>query len=160
MSPWEQHDWIDLTQHLLDSYRRLIGCELIDRQNSAAADAESLFQVPFVVVAHGTQPDPLLSYGNATALDLWEISIPTLLKTPSRETAEPVHRDERRSLLERTTRDGYVDDYRGIRISTTGKRFLIERATVWNVEDNEGKRIGQAATFDTWTPLEPNEPSR
>ncbi|MGB0600094.1 MAG: MEKHLA domain-containing protein [Rubripirellula sp.] len=160
MSPWEQHDWIDLTQHLLDSYHRLIGCELIDRQNSAAADAESLFQVPFVVVAHGTQLDPLLSYGNATALDLWEISIPMLLKTPSRETAEPVHRDERRSLLERTTRDGYVDDYRGIRISTTGKRFLIERATVWNVEDNEGKRIGQAATFDTWTPLEPNEPSR
>lgn len=160
MSPWEQHDWIDLTQHLLDSYRHLIGCELIDRQNSAAADAESLFQVPFVVVAHGTQPDPLLCYGNATALDLWEISIPTLLKTPSRETAEPVHRDERRHLLERTARDGYVDDYRGIRISTTGKRFLIERAIVWNVEDSEGKRIGQAATFDTWTPLEPNETSR
>ncbi len=159
MSPWEQYGWIDLTQHLLDSYRRLIGCELITRQNAAAADAESMFQVPFVVVAHGSQQDPLLSYGNATALELWEISIPTLLTTPSRKTAEPVHRDERRNLLERTTRDGYVDDYRGIRISTTGKRFLIERATVWNVEDSEGNPIGQAATFDTWTPLPPNDRS-
>ena len=157
MQPWEQHGWLELTQHLLDSYRCLIGRELIERQGSAREDAESLFNTPFVVVAHGTQPDPLLSYGNATALKLWEITIPALLATPSRKTAEPVHRDERVRLLERTTRDGYVDDYRGIRISTTGQRFLIERATVWNVHDHHGNRIGQAATFDAWTHLAPND---
>jgi hypothetical protein len=84
------------------------------------------------------------------ALGLWEMPIETLLKTPSRLTAEPVHRDERARLLERTSRDGYVDDYRGIRISSTGRRFEIDRATVWNLVDATGQRVGQAATFSDW----------
>lgn len=113
-----------------------------------------MFEAPFVVVSHGMQDDPILNYGNATALKLWKISIPDLLKTPSRMTAEPVHRDERQRLLERTTRDGFVDDYRGVRIATTGHRFLIERATVWNLVNETGERVGQAATFSEWTFLD------
>jgi hypothetical protein len=73
-----------------------------------------------------------------------------LLKTPSRLTAEPMHRDERANLLERTSRDGFVDDYQGIRISSTGRRFRIDRATVWNLVNTSGDRIGQAATFSEW----------
>ena len=30
-------------------------------------------------VAHGTQEDPILSYGNRAALDLWETDLETLL---------------------------------------------------------------------------------
>jgi hypothetical protein len=73
---------------------------------------------------------------------------------PSRLTAEAPERDERARLLERTARDGYVDDYRGVRISTTGRRFVIERAIVWNLEDADGKPVGQAATFAVWKPLD------
>jgi hypothetical protein len=80
--------------------------------------------------------------------------VPTLLTMPSRTTAEPMHRDERARLLERTTRDGFVDDYRGVRISSTGRRFLIDRATVWNLLDADGKYVGQAATFSKWTFLD------
>ena len=76
-----------------------------------------------------------------------------LVGTPSRLTAEPVHRDERARLLERTTRQGFVDDYAGVRISRSGKRFRIEQAIVWNVLDGEGRIHGQAATFDRWTRL-------
>jgi hypothetical protein len=72
---------------------------------------------------------------------------------PSRRTAEPVHRDERAQLMARAARDGYVDDYRGVRISSSGKRFLIEQAIVWNLVDAEGNRVGQAATFSQWKPL-------
>jgi hypothetical protein len=50
---------------------------------------------------------------------------------------------------------GFVDDYAGVRISRTGKRFRIEQAIVWNVVDAEGKDHGQAATFAHWTPLPP-----
>jgi hypothetical protein len=105
------------------------------------------------VVAHGTGPDPLLTYANAAALKLWEMDPDTLIRTPSRLTAEPVHRDERARLLERTSRDGFVDDYSGVRISKTGRRFMIERAIVWNLDDESGTVLGQAATFDRWTPL-------
>jgi hypothetical protein len=140
-------------QLLLDSFARLLGRELVDRAGSAAAQAERLFDAPFVVVSHGTEADPILNYGNAAALALWEMDWATLTRTPSRLTAEPVHRDERARLLERTFRDGYVDDYAGIRISSTGKRFRIEQAIVWNLVDAAGRHRGQAATFDRWTPL-------
>jgi hypothetical protein len=141
-------------QVLLDSFARLLGRELIPRVGSIEEQAERLFHAPFVVVSHGTEADPVLNYGNAAALALWEMDFATLTLTPSRLTAEPVHRDERARLLERTLRDGYVDDYAGIRISSTGKRFRIEQAIVWNLVDAAGIRHGQAATFDRWTPLE------
>lgn len=151
---WLHYDWIHHTQHLLDSYRHWLGRDLISRTGDPEAEAEALFHAPFVVVSHGTQPDPILNYGNAMALQLWEIRIPDLLRMPSRQTAEPVHRDERAKLLERTSRDGYVDDYRGIRISSIGKRFLIQRAIVWNLRNPAGEHIGQAATFSDWQPLD------
>jgi len=50
---------------------------------------------------------------------------------------------------------GPVDDYSGIRISQSGRRFRIEQAIVWNLIDAAGHLCGQAATFDTWTPLPP-----
>ena len=46
-----------------------------------------------------------------------------------------------------------VDDYRGVRISRTGRRFLVQHATVWNVLDEDGGRVGQAVAFLDWTPL-------
>ena len=134
---------------LLDSYRHWLKAELIPR-GTPEEDARTLFLAEFVVVSHGTQPDPILNYGNRAALDLWEMDVETLLRTPSRLTAEPVHRDERAQLLERTTRDGYVDDYQGIRISATGKRFRIHKAIVWNLIAADGSRAGQAATFADW----------
>jgi len=153
MSPWEENGWVALSQCILNSYNRLVGRELVEQTGSKVEQAERLFRAPFVVIAHGREADPILSYGNNTALQLWKLSIPVLLKTPSRETTEPIHRDDRVRVLDRTTRDGYVDDYRGIRIATNGERFQVERATVWNLTDGSGKPLGQAATFSSWTML-------
>ena len=157
MSPWEEHRWIELSQYILNSHALLVGTELIGRVGTPLEQAKQLFEAPFVVVAHGAQDNPILCYANETALALWKISIPVLLRTPSRETAEPVHREERARLLERTTRDGFVDDYRGIRIATDGQRFLIHRATVWNLVDADGQHVGQAATFRDWQLLGKDE---
>lgn len=151
--PWARPDWVDRSQLLLDSYRHLLGSDLVAREGPALVQAERLYRAPVVVVAHGTEPDPVLAYGNAAALALWELEADAFIRTPSRLTAEPVHREERARLLERTRRDGYVDDYSGVRISRTGRRFRIERATVWNLVDAAGVVHGQAATFDRWTPL-------
>jgi hypothetical protein len=152
-TPWLEHGWVEHSQQLLNSFARFLQRELIPRSGDPLDEAERLFESPFVVVSHGTQSDPLLNYGNRTALKLWEIDIPSLLQMPSRLTAEAMHRDERARLLERTTRDGFVDDYRGIRISSTGQRFLIRQAIVWNVVNSDGDRAGQAATFSEWQPL-------
>jgi hypothetical protein len=137
---------------LLDSFVRLVGRELVSREGTPEEQADRLFHAPFVVVSHGTEPDPVLNYGNAAALTLWEMTWEELTQTPSRLTAEPVHRDERAKLLARTRAHGFVDDYSGIRISKSGKRFRIEQAIVWNLTDADGEHRGQAATFDHWTP--------
>jgi len=138
---------------LLESFVRVVGRELIPRTGTRAEQARHLFEAPFVVVSHGIEPDPVLNYGNLAALQLWEMDHAAFVLTPSRLTAEPVHRDERARLLARTLRDGYVDDYQGVRVSRSGQRFRIERAIVWNVIDADGHRHGQAATFDSWVPL-------
>lgn len=149
-----QPGWIEHTQILLDSFRRWTGRELIPREGSHLEQALRLNEAPFVVVSHGVQADPILNYGNQVALALWEMPVEKLLQTPSRLTAEPMHRDERAKLMERTTREGYVDDYRGIRISSSGRRFRIDQATVWNLIDATGRLVGQAATFSEWRFLE------
>lgn len=145
---------------MLDCFAQLVGRELMDRGGTPESQAQRLFEAPFVVVAHNTQPDPILCYGNRAALALWEIDIQTLLRTPSRMTAEPLHREERARLLARTAERGYVDDYQGIRVSRTGRRFLIQQAIVWNLRDASGQPVGQAATFATWHELEDGSQTR
>jgi hypothetical protein len=40
-----------------------------------------------------------------------------------------------------------------VRISSTGKRFLIKEAIVWNLVDDKGDYQGQAAAFSKYQDL-------
>jgi hypothetical protein len=144
---------VQWSRWLLDSYRHWIGRDLIERIGDQECQAKALFESPMVVVSHGTEADAILNYGNRTALELWEMTWEQLVKTPSRLTAEPVNRAEREWMLEQARTRGFVDTYRGVRISATGRRFLVENAMIWNVLDSQGQRVGQAATFAQWTRL-------
>ena len=148
--------WIDpavirWSQLLVDSFRRWLERDLIERRGSPEEQARVLYHAPFVVVSHGMESDPILNYGNKAAIDLWEMDWTQLTKTPSRLTAEPVNQAERARMLAQAQEKGFIDDYKGVRISGTGKRFLVEQAIVWNVVGAEGEQIGQAATFSRWT---------
>ena len=72
--------------------------------------------------------------------------------TPSWLTAEPVNRAERVRTLREVTARGFVGGYRAVRIS----RFPAERATVWNVVDEDGNGRGQAAPSRSGRPLPQN----
>ena len=151
---WQRSSVVQWTQLLLDSYRHWKNQDLIDRGAHPLEESRRLFECSFVVVSHGMQEDPILNYGNRTTLDLWEMSWEELTGTPSRLTAEPPNQEERAQMLARATQHGFIDDYRGIRISKSGRRFLVERAIVWNVVDGKGVKHGQAATFSKWSFLE------
>jgi hypothetical protein len=112
--------------------------------------ARLIFHAPFVVLSHNTDVDPVLTYANLAGLALFEMDWDQLVVTPSRYTAEAPLREERNQLLARVAADGFIDDYSGVRISGSGRRFLIEKATVWNLEDSQGVALGQAATFNRW----------
>ncbi|MDR4495094.1 MAG: MEKHLA domain-containing protein [Nitrospirales bacterium] len=150
-NPWQNPLVIEWTQYMLDSYVRLVKLELLPRDGTPREQAERLFRSPFVVASHGLENDPILNYGNQAALDLWEMDWEQFTHTPSRLTAEPVNREERARMLEQARTQGYISDYRGVRISRTGKRFLVEQATVWNIRQPDGTPLGQGATFSEWT---------
>ncbi|MFO0775234.1 MAG: MEKHLA domain-containing protein [Nitrospiraceae bacterium] len=154
-TPWRSPALVAWCRLLLDSYRRVTGEDLLVREGTPEAQAEACYLAPFALLSHGNEADPILNYGNRTAQTLWEMKWDDLTRTPSRLTAEAVHREERARFLEEVTRRGCVRDYRGIRISRTGRRFLVEGATVWMVQDGAGRILGQAATFTRWSPLEP-----
>lgn len=135
---------------IAQSYLRLTGRTLV---TSTADPASALWTAPRVIVAHGIQADPIFFFGNCAALDRFEVTLDAFTAMPSRLSAEPLLREERQALLDRVSRDGFIDDYSGIRVSATGCRFRIEQATVWNLIDEQGAIHGQAATFDRWTDL-------
>jgi hypothetical protein len=148
---WTDPAIVEWSQLLLNSFHHWTGRDLIERVGDSDYQAHALFQSPFVVVSHGTEEDPLLNYGNRVALELWELTWEQLVKTPSRLTAESVNRAEREWMLEQARTRGYLDTYRGVRISSTERRFLVENAVVWNVVGAGWRRVGQAATFSQWT---------
>ena len=147
----EKQEWlVERGTALMASFHRWTGRNLIEPSGDTERDARSLFEAPFVVVSGGAEADQLLNYANLTALHLWEMDWDALIQTPSRHTAEPMHRDERAAFLRRVRESGFIDDYSGIRISRNGRRFHIKQATVWNVLDKTGAYAGQAATFSSW----------
>jgi hypothetical protein len=147
---WKTDFVLAHTQVLARSFRKWIGRDLPPGLFNPAGLARYVFEAPFVLVSHGTEADPVLNYGNAAALELWEMSWEELIRTPSRLTAEVPNREERAKVLEAVTRRGFIDDYSGVRISKTGRRFRISRATIWNLLTADGKPCGQAAMFDRW----------
>ena len=150
---WMRAQVIDWTQILLDSFNHFLGYQLIARDSPKEAQAQTLFEAPFAVVSHGIQEDPIFNYANKMALELWSMTWEEFTKTPSRLSAEPINREERHAMLQQAKQQGYIDNYRGVRISSTGTRFLIENAIVWNLVDSSEDKCGQAATFAHWTML-------
>ena len=138
------------TQLILDNYRRWTGLDLIPRTGSPEAQAKALFEASFVVASANAAADPVLNYGNQAALNLWELSWEQFTRTPGRNTAEPMEREARARFLDEVRRNGFVENYQGVRISSSGRRFKIERATVWNLLDEKGEFQGQAVTFSGW----------
>lgn len=138
------------TLYLSRSFKRWTGRDLLPGDYSPEELASKIFDAPFVVVSHGTQVDPILNYGNRAALELWQMSWDEFTRTPSRLTAEPAKREARAKVMEAVTRQGFYEDYSGIRVSKSGRRFEISRAIIWNLVSETGQFYGQAATFSEW----------
>ena len=136
---------------VVTSFHRLTGRRLIETNDSDPWQA--CWGAPRVIVAHGSEADPIFFYGNRLALSLFELDFAAFTKLPSRYSAEPLLREKRDEVLARVREHGYVEDYAGVRVSASGRRFRIEQAIIWDVLDEAGQRHGQAATFEHWVPL-------
>lgn len=129
---------------IAESYRELLEVELVMAGDDLLS---ALWNAPFVILAHDAGDDPRFYFANRAALAAFETELDRIVGSPSRFSAEAPERGERQAMLERVGAKGFIDDYRGIRISAKGRRFEIANAAVWNLIDADGKRIGQAASF-------------
>jgi len=135
---------------LSQSFQHLLGYPLLPDTDNLA---ERLYNAPFVLLSHNTDSDPIFNYANAQGLQLFELNWQQLITLPSRASAEPINQAARAELMHQVTTRGFITDYQGVRISSTGKRFAIRNAIVWNLIDSSGVYQGQAACFSDWTVL-------
>jgi hypothetical protein len=130
------------------SFSNLFGYSLLPDIDNLA---ERLYYAPFVLLSHNTEADPIFNYANAQGLKLFELSWQELITLPSRASAEATNQAARDKIMAQVTAHGFITDYRGVRISKTGKRFEINNAIIWNLSDSQGVYQGQAACFSEWT---------
>ncbi len=133
------------------SFERLLGYPLVAAYIDEEDLAEQLFHASFVLLSHdATADEPLFNYGNAKALELFELNWEELLCLPSRLSAEPSKQEERDKTLSLVAKNGFIQNYQGVRISKTGKRFQIRNAIIWNLTTEDGLYQGQACCFADW----------
>lgn len=141
---------------IVSSYERLTGRKLVD---TTIDYRDALWYSKRVVLAHGTQGDPVFFYANMAGLSLFDAKAKNFVQTPSRHSAEPVEQSERDRLFQQVQKHNYIEDYAGVRITfprghRLRRRFSIQKATVWNLIDDQNVIHGQAATFDSWVWLD------
>lgn len=153
-APEAGNQWLAAhVERLLDSHLRLTGRALYAGPEAGVALARAVFEADFALLSHGTGEDPLFNYANRTALALFELDWAALIATPSRASAERGNQQARERFMREVRERGYAEGYRGVRISASGRRFVIADATVWNVVDADGTYHGQAAAFPRWHDL-------
>ncbi|MEV0050469.1 MEKHLA domain-containing protein [Saccharopolyspora shandongensis] len=133
------------------SFRSLVGLELVPLDGNEDSRERWLYeQAPFGILAHDGGSDPRFVYANRTAQRCFEYSWDEIVGMPSRLSAGPDGQADRDRLLDDTRRQGFTDDYRGVRVAASGRRFWIERVLLWNLLDPDGHRCGQAALIREW----------
>jgi len=146
--------FVEPTRLILSNYKRLFNRNLVP-SGGIHEEALALFDGPFVMLsalgAFGS--DHIFNYANRAALQIFEAGWNEIVGHLSSESAEPVHREERRRLLDEVGKHGFIEHYSGVRISRRGTRFRIKNATVFNLLDDDGNYVGQAATFTDWEPV-------
>jgi hypothetical protein len=135
---------------ICESYRRLLGIDLLEADCTFGSLSEALFYAPFVVLSHTADADPLFNYANLKALELFEFSWNEFIGLPSRLSAAPTCQSDRDKLLKAVGQYGFIKDYQGIRLAKSGTKFMIKNAVVWNLLDDEGHFVGQAASLKDW----------
>lgn len=150
--PCPDNDYLgEHAELILSSLFRMTGRNLVDPELSDKDRYRLLFEAPFCVVSHNIEADPIFNYGNKVALELFELKWDAFTRLPSRLSAEQQIREEREKLLARVSEYGFIEDYKGVRVSSSGKRFLIEDSIVWNMMDENGAYRGQAAVLYKWS---------
>ena len=142
---------------LIRSYYQSFGSQLIPFSGNFQSQLKLgtiLFHLKYPVIAHDSSIEPCIIYANAKALDLWARCWEEMIGMPSKLTAPKEEHLARKSALDTVKKNNPIKNYQGIRINSEGEKFIIRNAHIWSLQDDQGIRCGQAATFDDWCKVE------
>ena len=103
---------------------------------------ESFNECSFPIVSHDLHG--FFNYLNKAALSLFKVTLDQVIGQPTTMTAPESEQKERNELLNQVNSHGFIENYKGIRVTSDGALFQIEDATIWNIFDKESIKIGQA----------------
>jgi hypothetical protein len=150
--PYLKPEIINQSIYIAQSFHQLFGGNILDKLNTVSPIDFSylLYHAPFVVLSHTNDSDPTFNYANLMAQQLFEMDWNTFIGMPSRLSAQKISQAERDVLVKSAQEKGYIDNYFGVRISSKGRLFQIEKTILWNLVDENKAFIGQAAVFRDW----------
>jgi len=146
---YESTDMVFHAMNLGGSYKKRTGEKLLTGDVMVHDAAKALFNAPFCCASHDAEDT--FNYGNKAALALWELGWEEFVgmkSTRSADEEDSATQEERRALLDKAASEGLITNYSGVRMSSTGKKFRIENATVWTMTNAAGDKTGQAVRFD------------
>jgi len=146
---YESTDMVFHALTLGGSFKKRTGEKLLTGDVMVHDAAKALFNAPFCCASHDAEDT--FNYGNKAALALWELEWEEFVgmkSTRSADEEDSATQEERRALLDKAASEGLITNYSGVRMSSTGKKFRIENATVWTMTNADGDKTGQAVRFD------------
>ena len=94
------------------------------------------------IASHDT--NGFFNYLNKSALSLFKVTNDQVIGRSTTMTAPKSEQKQRNELLNQVNSHGFIDNYKGIRVTSDGELFQIEDATIWNVVDKNSHKMGQA----------------
>ena len=94
------------------------------------------------IASHDT--NGFFNYLNKSALSLFKVTKDQVIGRSTTMTAPKSEQKQRNELLNQVNSHGFIDNYKGIRVTSDGELFQIEDATIWNVVDKNSHKMGQA----------------
>ncbi|KAJ3029715.1 UNVERIFIED_CONTAM: hypothetical protein HDU68_011328 [Siphonaria sp. JEL0065] len=146
-------DWTQLATAIIRSHKQLIPEKnqvlTCSNDEDPAAYLESF---PCPVLAHSGTPtgsnDPVMIFANSIGLRAFKFENDKegFFGLHSKYTAKDGgDRESREKAMQNVARAGYTLGYEGVRVAKDGSEFRLVDAMLWNVLDEEGVIIGQAA---------------
>jgi PAS domain S-box-containing protein len=153
---FRQTETILISQFIIKSYKhhtnqcllsKLYGSSSVPFDEANAS--QLLYNAPKPILSHNGYPtatnDPLFVYANLAAQKQFGYTLDEFIGMPSRLSAPPADRQERKEFLVSSRFSGFADGYTGTRIRKDGSLFTLQNTSLWSLMDEDGNVIGQAA---------------
>lgn len=131
------------------SYRQLTGEDVVE-DDSSGDIGDALYEADDLLLCHDGAADPLFTYANEAAQQVFELGWNEFIGMPSRLSAAPDAQTDRNELISQATESGFFTGYSGVRVSSSGRKFVIQDAVLWRVSDEAGHVLGLACRVPKW----------